>query len=109
MDYVYYIYWTESQFPFSKNCVSRIHACRLTVITPRLFKIIRITYTFLETRYNSLCNGSQLLLLYYDLKKLVAPIATLLLDQLIHNDIAWVYIMVTIKDFGLLQKANSPC
>ena len=93
LDYVYDIYKTDFLFPFSENCVSRIHACRLTVITPRLFKIIPITYTFLETRFNSLCNEPLILLLYYDL---------------IHNDIAWVYIRVTIKAFGLLQQAISP-
>ena len=111
MDYVYDIYKTEILFPFSENCVSRIHACRLTVITPRLFKIIPITYTFLETRFNSLCNEPLILLLYYDLKNcqlLQHCIATLLLEQLIHNDIAWVYIRVTIKAFGLLQQAISP-
>ena len=68
MDYVYDIYKTEILFPFSENCVLRIHACRLTVITPRLFKIIPIPYTFLETTFNSLCNEPQSLLLYYDLK-----------------------------------------
>ena len=68
MDYVYDIYKTDFLFPFSENCVSRIRACRLTVITPRFFNFIPITYTFLETRFNSLCNEPLILLLYYDLK-----------------------------------------